>query len=104
MNSSLGAQQSDNPGTQPSRPCRPDDPFFPHEAPSVADLAWDSRSQPVPLQKNPYFEPPGAAGNPLNGDPDEVDGDVDYGGDSYLSVELGSRLRGVAAVRARRTA
>jgi hypothetical protein len=43
----------------------------------------------VPLQKNTYFQPPGAAGNPLNGNPDEDDGDLDYGGDSYLSVELG---------------
>ena len=89
MNSSLGAQQSDYPCAQPSRPHRPDDPFFPHEVPSVADVAWDSRSQPAPLRKNPHYVPPGAAGNPLNGSPDEVDGDFDYGGDASLSVELG---------------
>eukprot|EP01047_Picozoa_sp_COSAG01_P022076 COSAG01_NODE_1300_length_10830_cov_25.036716_12_plen_250_part_00 len=46
-------------------------------------------SQPAPLQKNPHYVPPGAAGNPLNGNPDEVDEDFDYGGDASLSVELG---------------
>jgi hypothetical protein len=89
MNSSLGAQQPESPCTQPSRPRHPDDPFFPHEAPSVADMAWDSRSQPAPLRKNRHYVPPGAAGNPLNGNPDEVDEDFDYGGDASLSVELG---------------
>ena len=46
------------------------------------------RSQPVPLLKNPYYQPPGAAGNPLDGDPDDVDGDVEYAGEAYLSTEL----------------
>eukprot|EP01047_Picozoa_sp_COSAG01_P100116 COSAG01_NODE_30021_length_624_cov_40.131429_1_plen_81_part_10 len=81
MNSSLGAPQSDYPCAQPSRPLRPDDPFFPHEVSSVADMAWDSRSQPAPSRKNRHYVPPGAAGNPLNGNPDELDEDFDYGGD-----------------------